>query len=144
MSKMPTRVITPGLLAGIRPPPHARELTTFDLGLYGGADARPVNSMRDPSYGIDIPVPQTPKLIPGAIQQNAMHMVLPCQGIADAVRIGKPLRATDTEGMYPKTGIGRHQKPGLATRVIHPVNGPLMPIASNVFPYGPSALAQPR
>ena len=80
---------------------------------------------------------------PLAIQQNPMHMVLPCQGIADAVRIGKPLRATDTEGMYPKTGIGRHQKPGLATQVIHPVNGPLMPIASNVFPYGPSPLGQP-
>ena len=141
---MPTRVLTPGLLAGIRPPPNARELTMFDLGLYGGADARPINSMRDPSYGIDVAVPQPAKLLPAAIQQNPMHMVLPCQGLADAVRIGKPLRATDTEGMYPKTGVARHQKPGLATQAKHPVNGPLMPVASNVFPFGPSPLGQPR
>ena len=95
------------------------------------------------SYGIEVPVPQAVKLLPAAIQQNPMHMVLPCQGLADAVRIGKPLRAMDTEGMYPKTGIARHQKPGLATQVHHPVNGPLMPMASNVFPYGPSPLGQP-
>ena len=101
---MPTRVLAPGLLAGIRPAPNARELTTFDLGLYGGTDHRPVNSIRDASYGVDIRLPPPPKLLPSAIQQNQLHQVLPCQGIADAVRIGRPQRATDTEGMYPKTG----------------------------------------
>ena len=140
---MPTRVLTPGLLAGIRPLPDARALTTFDLGLYGGADLRPVTGIRDPSYGIDIPLPPAPKLLPAAIQQNPLHQVLPRQGIVDAVRIGRPQRATGTEGMYPKTGIARHQKPGLATQANHPVDGPLMPIASNVFPYGPSPLGQP-
>ena len=54
---MPTRVLTPGLLAGLRPVPDARELKTFDLGLYGGADVRPVTGIRDPSYGVDIPLP---------------------------------------------------------------------------------------
>ena len=77
---MPTRVLTPGLLAGIRPVPQARELTTFDLGLYGGADVRPVTGFRDPSYGVDIPLPPAPKLLPAAIQQNPMHQVLPLQG----------------------------------------------------------------
>ena len=99
---MPTRVLTPGLLAGIRPVSDARELTTFDLGLYGGADVRPVTGIRDPSYGVDIPLPPAPRLLPAAIQQNPMHQVLPRQGLADAVRIGKPQRADDTEGMYPK------------------------------------------
>ena len=140
---MPTRVLAPGLLAGIRPAPNAREVTTFDLGLYGGADHRPVNSIRDASYGVDIRLPPPPKLIPAAIQQNPLHQVLPCQGIADAVRIGKPQRATDTEGMYPKTGYARHQKPGLATLAEHPAGGALMPIASNFFPYGASTLGQP-
>ena len=140
---MPTRVLTPGLLAGIRPVPDARELTTFDLGLYGGADVRPVTGIRDPSYGVDIPLPPALKLLPAAIQQNPMHQVLPRQGLADAIRIGKPQRASDTEGMYPKTGYARGQKPGLATVPEHPVSGPLMPIASNFFPYGPSPLGQP-
>ena len=134
IKSMPTRVLTPGLLAGIRPVPDARELTTFDLGLYGGADVRPVTGIRDPSYGVDIPLPPAPKLLPAAIQQNPMHQVLPRQGLADAIRIGKPQRATDTEGMYPKTGYARGQKPGLATVPEHPVSGPLMPIASNFFP----------
>ena len=70
---MPTRVLTPGLLAGIRPVSDARELTTFDLGLYGGADVRPVTGIRDPSYGVDMPLPPAPRLLPAAIQQNPMH-----------------------------------------------------------------------
>ena len=70
---MPTRVLTPGLLAGIRPVSNAREVTTFDLGLYGGADVRPVTGIRDPSYGVDIPLPPAPRLLPAAIQQNPMH-----------------------------------------------------------------------
>ena len=106
-------------------------------------DVRPVTGIRDPSYGVDIPLPPAPKLLPAAIQQNPMHQVLPRQGLADAIRIGKPQRATDTEGMYPKTGYARGQKPGLATVPEHPVSGPLMPIASNFFPYGPSPLGQP-
>ena len=114
----------------------------FDLGLYGGADVRPVTGIRDPSYGVDIPLPPAPRLLPSAIQQNPMHQVLPRQGLADAVRIGKPQRADDTEGMYPKTGYARGQKPGLATLPEHPISGPLMPIASNFFPYGPSPLGQ--
>ena len=69
---MPTRVLTPGLLAGIRPVSDARELTTFDLGLYGGADVRPVTGIRDPSYGVDIRLPPAPRLLPAAIQQNYM------------------------------------------------------------------------
>ena len=101
---MPTRVLTPGLLAGIRPVSDARELTTFDLGLYGGADVRPVTGIRDPSYGVDTLLPPAPRLLPAAIQQNPMHQVLPRQGLADAIRIGKPQRADDTEGMHPKTG----------------------------------------
>ena len=87
--------------------------------------------------------PSDARLLPAAIQQNPMHQVLPRQGLADAVRIGKPQRADDTEGMYPKTGYARGQKPGLATMPEHPVSGPLMPIASNFFPYGPSPLGQP-
>ena len=71
------------------------------------------------------------------------HSGWPVTIIADAVRIGRPQRATDTEGMYPKTGYARHQKPGLATLAEHPVGGALMPIASNFFPYGASTLGQP-
>ena len=140
---MPTRVLTPGLLAGIRPSPNAREMTTFDLGLYGGADNRPVNAIRDPSYGVEVLLPPAPKLLPGAIQQNPMREVLICQGVSDAVRIGRPQRASDTEGMYPKPGIARHQKFGLAYLPEKPISGPLMPNAGNFFPYGPSPLGQP-
>ena len=134
---MPVRVLTPGLYAGIRPPATPKPLTPYDLGLYGGTTVRPVMGMRDPGYGEYIPLPKPAPLLPGAIQQNALHKVLPIQGLPDAVRVGKPKRAHDTEGMYPKTGIARGQKPGLATLREHPVNGPLMPTTSNIFPYGP-------
>ena len=70
IKSMPTRVLTPGLLAGIRPVPDASELTTFDLGLYGGADVRPVTGIRDPSYGVDIPLPPAPRLLPAAINKT--------------------------------------------------------------------------
>lgn len=140
---MPTRVLAPGLLAGIRPASSAKELTYFDLGLYGGADHRPVNSTRDPASGNRVPVPQPAKILPSALQQNPMRQVLPLQGVPDAIRIGRPQRATDTEGMYPQTGYARGQKLGLATMPEHPVMGPKMPIASNYFPFGPSPLGQP-
>ena len=137
------RLLTPGLFAGIRPPQFPREVTTFDLGLYGGANVRPTNGLRDPSYGVDIPLPKPAPLLPSAIQENPLRKVLAIQGLPDAVRVGRPKRAHDTEGMYPKTGYARHQKPGLATLAEHPVNGPLMPIASNYYPFGPSRLGQP-
>ena len=140
---MPTRVLTTGLLAGIRPGPGARALTTFDLGLYGGADVRPVTS-QPVGTGLRTPPPDAPRLLPSAIQQNPMHQVLPCQGIGDAVRVGRPANAPDTNGMYPQTGYARGQRPGLATDARHPVNGPLMPAAaSNFYPFAPSPLGQP-
>ena len=131
------RLLTPGLFAGIRPPQFPREVTTFDLGLYGGANVRPTNGLRDPSYGVDIPLPKPAPLLPSAIQENPTHKVLAIQGLPDAVSVGRPKRAHDTEGMYPKTGYARGQKPGLATLLQHLVVGPTMPSASNIFPYGP-------
>ena len=123
--------------------PGSREVTTFDMGLYGGADVRPVTS-QPIGKGVNTPPPAAPKLLPAAIQQNPMHQVIPCQGIGDAVRVGRPANAPDTNGMYPQTGFARGQRPGLATDSMHPINGPLMPpTASNFFPFGPSPLRQP-
>ena len=137
------KILTPGLFAGIRPARNARELNTFDLGLYGGADLRNVNA-RDATVGVFYPVPKPASLLPSAIQQNPLHKVLPCKGLAEAVRVGRPPKAKETEGMYPKPGVGRHQKKGLAYLAEKPTSGPLLPVASNFFPFGPSPLGQPK
>ena len=136
-----TRLHVPGLLSGIRPRQGARDLTFFDIGLYGGP--REIPYQIDPARGLRTPLPKPVRILPGAIQQNPMHAVLPCKGLPDNVRVGRPERGTNTEGMCPKTGIGRHEKPGLAYLSEKPNTGPIMPIADNFYPAMNSRLGQP-
>lgn len=136
-------MIIPGLFAGIRPGANPSEVSVFDLGLFSRADQESTNDIFPASGGMRTPPPLAPKLLPAAIQQNPMHMVLPLARIPGDVVVGPPVWATDTEGMYPKPGVGRHEKPGLAYLVEKPNNLPLMPRASNYFPFGPSPLGQP-
>ena len=46
--------------------------------------------------------------------------------------------------MFPKSGIARHQKKGLAFMIMNrPIDSPLMPISDSDFAFGNSKLGQP-
>ena len=137
------RLLIPGYLSGIRPRPGAREPTASDLSLFAGGGA-PRQAPTAPAFaGMRKPPPIGPRLLPGAIQQNPLHAVLPCKPEPGGVRIFHS-KTSMTGGMYPQTGIGRHQPKGLATQTDKPTNLPLMPLANTFYAGLNNTLPQPK
>jgi len=46
-------------------------------------------------------------------------------------------------GTYPQVGVFRHEKKGLASSVLKPINGPIMPQSSSFFGGGNTTLGTP-
>ena len=94
----------------------------------------------------DIPrIPLPPKIINNANQPSSLRKVLG-KSNPDAVIIPRPQPIPSTDSMYPKQGIFRHEKKGLAYEAISGkiINGPIMPLASSDFAFLDNKLGQPK
>ena len=140
---MAVRVYTPGLYAGIRPYPGSRPPLPYDLSLFAGTDFPHDRPTKGASDGMKVPLPLPPRLLPSAIQENHMRGVLPCKGNSDNVRLFHSVTSM-TGGMYPQTGIGRHQQKGLATLADKPMNLPLMPLTNTFYASLNNSIPQPK
>ena len=140
--QMGVKLLTPGLYAGIRPKAGLTPPLPYDLQLFGGEESlnAPTEGASD---GMRVMLPLPIKILPAAIQQNHMRIVLPCKGNADNVRYIKSVPSM-MGGIYPQTGIGRHQPAGLATQADKPMNLPLMPLANTFYPALNNTLGQPK
>ena len=89
--------------------------------------------------------PMAPPLINNAIQPSTLRKVLG-KANPNAVIVVRPPPVPCSHGMYPKTGIFRHEKKGLAYEAIPAkrIDGPIMPIADSNFAYLNSKLGQPK
>jgi hypothetical protein len=47
-------------------------------------------------------------------------------------------------GTYPQVGVFRHEKKGLASSVLKPINGPIMPMSSSFYGGGNTTLGTPQ
>ena len=75
-------------------------------------------------------------------QRDPGMQVLNCKPIGKSV-IRRP-GANNTQGMYPKSGNERHDKPGLASSFRHPTNTPLLKQAGSHFAGLSNRLGLPR
>lgn len=81
-------------------------------------------------------IPAAPKLINNANQPSSLRKVLG-KANPNSVIIPRPPYVPDTDGMYPKEGIARHQQKGLAYELIpgKKIDGPIMPLADSAFAF---------
>ena len=88
--------------------------------------------------------PMSPKLLNNAIQPSTLRKVLGKSNF-NSIIIPRPQPVPQTDGMYPKQGIARHQKKGLAYEVIpgKKIGGPIMTLADSNFAWMNSKLGQP-
>lgn len=71
--------------------------------------------------------------------------VLPCKpGWNNGNRVLRRAPIHSSGGIYPQTGIARHQKPGLAYDAAKPLRLPLIPHASNFNAAILNPIPQPR
>jgi hypothetical protein len=89
--------------------------------------------------------PMAPKLLNNAIQPSTLRKVLGKSNF-NSIIVVRSQPAPSTDGMFPKQGIARHQKRGLAYEDIpgKKIDGPLMPLADSNFAFLNSKLGQPK
>ena len=89
--------------------------------------------------------PPAPPLLNNAIQPSTVRKVLGKENPNARILVSTP-PPPSTDGMYPKQGIARHQKKGLAYAAIpskRVLNGPIMPLADSRFAFANNKLGQP-
>ena len=89
--------------------------------------------------------PMAPPLMNNAIQPSSLRKVLG-KSNPNSIIIPRPQPVPSTDGMYPKQGIFRHQRKGLAYEAIpgKKVDGPIMPLADSNFAFLNNKLGQPK
>ena len=90
-------------------------------------------------------IPKAPPLLNNAIQPSHMRKVLGKSNFNSTI-MPRTEPVPETDGMYPKQGIARHEKKGLAYNVIpgKKINVPIMPLASSTFASMNNKLGQPK
>ena len=90
-------------------------------------------------------IPKAPPLLNNAIQPNHLRKVLG-KGNFNSVIMPRTEPVPETDSMYPKQGIARHEKKGLAYNVIpgKRLNVPILPIADSTFAYRNNKLGQSK
>jgi len=89
--------------------------------------------------------PMTPQIINNAIMPSTLRKVLG-KSNHNSIIIPRPQPVPSTDNMYPKTGIFRHEKKGLAYMDIpgKRIDGKIMPIADSNHSWMNSKLGQPK
>ena len=89
-------------------------------------------------------IPTAPKLLNNAIQPSSLRKVLGKSNF-NSIIVVRAQPSPSTDGMFPKQGIARHQRKGLAYESIPGkiIDGPIMPLADSLFPFLNSKLGQP-
>ena len=117
-------------------------IPSLTAGMMGNKMARvtvPSTGMSIPTFGNSQPslgevkYTKAPPILNSAIDYSTRNGVLPCRGITNHIlRSPNPIPASNA--YQAPMGIGRGQDKGLAYSSRHPLNLPIMPIASSVFP----------
>ena len=88
---------------------------------------------------------KAPPLLNNAIQPSTLRKVLG-KSNPNSIIIPRPQPVPSTDGMYPKEGIFRHQRKGLAYQCIpgKTIDGPIMPLSDSSFAWMNNKLGQPK
>ena len=90
-------------------------------------------------------IPKAPKLLNNAIQPSTLRKVLGKSNF-NSIIVPRSQPVPQTDGMFPKQGIARHQQKGLAFEVIpgKKIDGPIMPLADSNFAFLNNKLGKPK
>lgn len=122
----------------------SRELQPFDMVAPMGLDTgiSKVDNLLKPGYlsGANV---MAPPIMNRAIQNPAVFKAIGCKNESQLHQIIRRAPLPNYIGTYPQTGVGRHEKKGLAYETNKPNNLPLMPIASSFDGGSNNRLGQP-
>jgi len=121
----------------------AQQLNNFDFLAPMGFDTG-FNKVDNLSKGFVANHISAPPIMNRAIQNPFAFKSVGCKSEPQTHIIVRRRPLPNYIGTYPQPGVFRHEKKGLASSVLKPNNGPIMPQSSSFFGGGNTTLGTPQ